>query len=1024
MIMRFLLSLSLAALSCLWQPAPLQAQSVSGLGAISGTVLDATGSAVADALVQVTNETLGIRRELTTSSAGIFNALSLTPAVNYRVTVTKPGFASYEVSGVQVVVGQIANVRVRLEVAQAQQTIDVVAEALSADQTKTGVSDVVNSNQILNLPINGRRVDSFVLLTPAVVPEGNFGLLSFRGIPGGNAFLIDGNDTTNQLWNENAGRTRIASNISQDAVQEFQVLSSSYSAEFGRAVGGVVNTVTRSGDNELHGTGFWFFRNQDFNALDRYAKALGQPKPDERRQQFGGAAGGPIVRNRLFYFGNAEFTRRDFPIVSSLNTPPLFDAQGAFVGQCAAPATPQQCQTAIAFVSRFNRIVPRTANNNLGFGKLDYRPADRNSFSFSFNLLNWASPNGIQTGAVLNNGAALGSNGISTVKTRYGRAAWTSILRPNLVNEARFGWMKDRLFDDVNPDLLPPTGTVTISVQGVSNLGGANYLPRVFPTEDRFQFADTLSWTQGKHLVKVGFDFSHVRDVQDQVFNGNGSYTYANFTNFALDLSGNAAGAKRWQSYAQGFGPPKVNTWIRDYIGFVQDQFRVTPRLTLNLGLRLEAARYAQPATPNPDYRETGRIPEQGLNAAPRFGIAWSPWGNRTVIRGGYGLFYARIPGGLVNWLHRDNSNFQFTINLQGNVPQDLEIGPVFPNRLPDTGRRPAPGTTSITIAGDDFRIPYTQQADIGVERQLMRDTLLSVSYIWSRGLAFTTIRDANIGPLGPAVTYRINDAAGNQVGSYSTATYLRANRVDPRYQRVGVLEPNGNTYYNAMAVQLRSKQSKWLETQLSYTWSHALDYNLGVTGDNLFFGNVPRTVFNGDFRNEKGTSEIDQRHRLVVNFVSNLAFGIKPRFWRVAVDNWQLSGIYNYASGPYATPVVFVSGTPFSGAAFNNTLNGLGGSTRAPFLPRTSLRVDDINRADFRLSKVFAITEGVGMMFLFEAFNVTNSQFDTGVRTQAYQAVSGVLNVTPRLGEGTQSAGFPDGTNARRAQIGLRLMF
>lgn len=999
------------------------AQSVSGLGGISGTVVDASGAVISDSSVIVSNEELGIRREMSTTSAGIFNAVSLPPASNYKVAVHKTGFTPFEIVGIQVVVGQVANVRAQLTVGQTQQTVEVVADAVGVDQTKTGVSGVVDSRQIMELPINGRRVDSFVLLSPGVAPEGSFGLLTFRGIPGGNAFLTDGNDTTNQLWNENAGRSRIASNVSQDAVQEFQVLSNNYSAEFGRAVGGVVNTVTRSGGNEVHGTGFWFFRNQNFNALDRYAKALGQPNPDELRNQMGGSVGGPIIRNKLFYFANAEFTRRDFPIVSSMTTSPLFNSQGQFVGQCAAPATQQQCDAAIAFVSRFNKQIPRRADNNLGFGKLDYRPNDRHSISASFNLLNWKSPSGIQTGAVITNGGAIGNNGNSEVKTRYGRAAWTWVATPTLVNEARFGWMKDRLVDDINPDFIPSTGIATISVQGVSNLGMPNILPRVYPTEDRFQVADTLSWTRGKHLVKIGFDFSHVRDVQDQVFTGNGSYTYANFTNFALDFSSND-GMKRWQNYSQGFGPSKVSTWIRDYMFFVQDQYRVTSNLTLNYGLRIEATRYAQPSIANPDYGQTGRIPEQAANFAPRFGFAWSPFGSRTVLRGGYGIFYARTSAGTVNWLHRDNSNFQYTLFLQGNNSADLALGPIFPNRIPDTGRRPPVGSSSITFAGDDWRTPYTQQADFGIEHQIAKDTLLTASYIWSRGIAFTTIRDTNMGAFGPAVTYRINDEAGNQVGSYSTPTYLTANRVDSRYQRIGVLESNGNTYYNALAVQMRRRQSKWFDTQLSYTWSHALDYNLGVTGDNLFYGNAPRTVVNGDFRGEKSTSENDQRHRLVVNFVSDLSFGLKNPVLKFAIDNWQFSGIYNYASGPYATPTVFVSGTPFTGAAFNTTLNGLGGSTRAPFLPRTSMRIDSMNRADLRLSKVFPITERVKATFLFEAFNVTNSQYDTTVRSQAYQATGGVLNPTPRLGEGTASAGFPDGTNARRAQLGLRVAF
>ena len=176
---------------------------------------------------------------------------------------------------------------------------------------------VIDARQIMDLPINGRRVDTFVLLTPGVTNDGTFGLLSFRGVAGGNAFLMDGNDTTEQYYNENAGRTRIASQISQDAVQEFQVVSANFSAEYGRAMGGVVNTVTKSGSNDLHGTAYWFFRNRTLNARDRYATF----NPPELRHQAGASLGGAIVKDKLFYFLNVDITRRNFPMVSSLNFP-------------------------------------------------------------------------------------------------------------------------------------------------------------------------------------------------------------------------------------------------------------------------------------------------------------------------------------------------------------------------------------------------------------------------------------------------------------------------------------------------------------------------------------------------------------------------------------------------------------------------------------------------------------------------------------------------------------------------------
>ena len=223
------------------------AQSVAGLGAISGTVHDASGSAVPGAQVVVANESKGIKRTLDSTEAGVFAAPSLVPASGYTVTVNKQGFAAYEVKNIQITVGQNVGLDIVLQVASASTQVQVEAVAPIVDSTKTDVSQVVGSEQLLELPINGRRVDAFAQISPAVIPDGTFGLVSFRGIAGGNNFLTDGNDTTEQYYNENAGRTRIASQISQDAVQEFQVVSNNYSAEFGHATGGVVNTVTRSG---------------------------------------------------------------------------------------------------------------------------------------------------------------------------------------------------------------------------------------------------------------------------------------------------------------------------------------------------------------------------------------------------------------------------------------------------------------------------------------------------------------------------------------------------------------------------------------------------------------------------------------------------------------------------------------------------------------------------------------------------------------------------------------------------------
>jgi len=1011
----------LFALLLLCLPAGLCAQAVAGFGGISGVVRDASGAVVPSANVIVENSSKGIRRTLTSNESGVFAAPALVPASGYAVRVDKSGFQAFEVKDIEVQVGQNVNINVPLSVAGAATQVDVSDAAPIVEQTKTGISQVVNSKQIQDLPINGRRVDAFVLLTPAVVSDGTFGLISFRGIAGGNAFLTDGNDTTNSFYNENAGRTRITTQISQDAVQEFQVLTNGYSAEFGRASGGVINTVTRSGGNNVHGTGYWFFRNQDFNARDPYSTI----NPEERRDQFGGSLGGPIKKDKLFYFVNLEATRRKFPLVASLTRPPLFNANGAFVGTCAATAA--QCQAAQGFLQRQFQVLDRTANSELGFAKLDWRPTERNAISLSFNYLRWISPNGIQTQAVLNTGAGVGNNANSTVRTRYGRASWTYIPANTVVNEVRYGWFKDRLFDDVAESLIPAlTGRVSITVQGQANLGVADAYPRLNPSENKHQIADNLTWTVGKHTLKLGGDFVSARDYNDILRNRNGSYAYPTFTAFAQDLTDNPTGAKRWQSYSQRFGNPVVDTTIRDVSFYVQDQFRATQRLTLNYGLRYEYQSFTQPRVVNPDYpAQTGNIPSYGKNFAPRFGLAYSMNNNKTVLRAGYGLFYARTPGGLVNTLHLENGVVQKPISLNSAIPADLALGPVFPNRLAGIDRNPPAGTIDISVPDANLRNPYTQQGDVGIEHEITRDLGLTVSYLWSRGMQLYSVRDLNVGAIGPDVTYRINDTAGAQAGSFTTPTYRLANRVDPRWRSVNQIENGGRSYYDAMVVQMRKRFSQMWEGSVAYTWSHAIDLNQGGGNDNIFYSGRPRSLFNGAYGLDKSSSSLDQRHRFVGTAMFTPVFTKKTdRFSRYFVNGWQLSNIFTGASAQPATPTIFVSGNPFAGAAFPESLNGFGGSRRVPFLPAASLDIDQIVRLDSRLSKIFAITERYQLYLNFEAFNVFNHVSNSAVNGQAFQAANGVLTPTARLGEGSASQGFPDGTNARRAQFSVRFVF
>jgi outer membrane receptor protein involved in Fe transport len=1017
------------------------AQSVAGLGAISGTVRDASGAAVPGARVVVSNESKGIKRTLETTDAGVFTAPSLVPAPGYSVTVDKQGFTQYEVKDIQVLVGQNLGLEIALAVAGASTQVQVEAVAPIVDNTKTDVSQVIGSQQILELPINGRRVDSFVLLSPAVVPDGTFGLVSFRGIAGGNAFLTDGNDTTEQYYNENAGRTRIQSQISQDAVQEFQVVSNNYSAEFGHAMGGVVNTVTRSGGNDFHGTGYWFFRNQDFNARDTFATLV----PQEKRNQVGVSAGGKILKNKLFYFANYEALRRNFPLIANITTPgsPLFSTSGVFIGQCgpsgnpAGTATAAQCDAARHFLDRQFQTVPRTVTQDLGFSKIDWRPTERNSFSASLNLLRWVSPNGLQTAGVLNSGAGVGGNANSSVRAKYGRFTWTAIPTSNIVNEFRFGWFKDKQFDYPNDALgIPGIGFLGISITGQSNLGTVQDYPRTNPSENRYQFADSLNWTKGKHSLKFGFDIMRTEDYTNLLFNRTGTYLFPSFDALARDLTGNTTAAKDWLTFTQTIGNPVVDIFMTDYSFFAQDEYKVTPRLTLNLGVRYDYTSLPQPTVTNPDYPATGRIPTYSGDIAPRIGFAYALDNqSKTVVRAGYGIFYGRYPGGLINTFFLGNGVYQKAITF--NAPADLAAGPVFPNVLPGTANfNPPTGTVSLNIAAKDFRAPYTQQGDIAIQRQLTANLALTVSYIWSRGLHLTSVNDINIGAPGPVITYRINDTTGNQVSSYSTPLYVRQNRVDTRYARINIIDSGLNSYYNGLAVQLEKRMSHGLTGSFAYTWSHAIDDGQAGGGTpNVFASGGPQSYIPGDYKDEKGSSVLDLRHRVGISAVwaptllhSNNAAA------KYVVNGWQLALLGTFSSSPAVTPFVQISSAPAPtgfAAANSSTMNGytssgLGG--RVPFQPIGSLNVAKVERIDVRLTKNFPIKERYRAMFTFDAFNLFNHRYFTSVQGREYiettVAGQGILNPAAGYAAGTATGGFPDGTNARRLQLGLRFIW
>jgi outer membrane receptor protein involved in Fe transport len=996
------------------------AQSSAGMGGVSGIVRDPSGAVVTGAEVILSNESKGITRNMETSDGGVFSAPSLVPADGYVLTITKPGFSKWTTLPFPVTVGQTTNFNVALAVAGAATSVEVSGEAPLVSESTSGVVDTVNQLQIDNLPINGRRVDSFVLLTPGVTNDGDFGLVTFRGTAAGNSFLTDGNDTTNSFYNENAGRTRISTQISQDAVQEFQVLSNGFSAEFGRAIGGVVNTVTRSGSNDVHGTGYWFFRNRTLNATDRYANGV---NPPEWRHQAGGTIGGPIVKNKIFYFSNFEIVRRNFPALNKFVSNSAFSDGNSNIIPSLCTATAAQCSAAIAFINKQNNVlVPRSVSSVLGFFKIDYRASDADSFSFDVNMMHWKSPHGIQTQAVLTNGNAIGGNGNSTVETRYGKFEWTHILSPTAVNEFRFGWFKDRLSDPASGDLWPQeTGGLVISLNGAA-IGAAAAYPRTLPSENRWQLVDNYSKVHGSHSMKFGFDFSTTEDYIKQLFNGLGTYNYTTLTNFAKDFSGNITNQKNYSSFSQAFGNPEQDFRTTDYALYGQDDWKVGRKLTLNYGLRYEKSFLPQPTLVNPYYPQTGYVPSPNNNVAPRIGLSYTI-NNKTIVRAGYGIFYARFHGNGLDTLFLGNGIYQTSISLNASAAG----APVFPYILPSATGLPA-ASVNLQFAAPDFHNPYTQQATLAIDREISHTMSLSVSYVYSRGIGLWVQRDLNLGAPGPTVTYTILDSAGNTTGTFSTPVSIVANRVDNRFNKILQTENGGQSWYNGLIVQVRKRMSHSFSAQLSYTWSHAIETGDQQGASNNIGWNFNNATYNGNYTFDKGTSTNDQRHRAVINWDWQPTFThSSSAFARYFVNGWDLSSITTLASAHPVSPTMpSVSTTTFPGITLaQTTMNGSGGWNRVPFLPIGSLDIDQIYRVDARLARSLPFTERVKAYMMFEAFNVFNTISNTSVNTQAYTVSSGgILKPTTNLGVPTASAGFPDGTNARRMQVALRVVF
>src|SRR5215472_8343203 len=564
-------------------------------GTLEGLVADPTGAVVPGAEITATHTTTGAAFQTTSREDGLFTFPPL-PIGTYDIAVKKQGFAPLTEKDVKLTIGAKMTLRLELKVSSTSETVVVTGEAPVVETTRTQVSATVDEQAVSNLPTNGRNFIDFVLLTPGVNRDARLGDLSFAGQRGTlNSLTVDGTDNNNTFFGQTLGRTgsgRAPYQFSQDAVQEFQVNTNGYSAEFGRAGGAVINVITKSGTNSFHGTGFEFFRDRSLNANDPIynlqlasALAAGRPaplKPGYHFNQFGGNIGGPIVKNHAFFFFDYDGQRNNTgnPILVTLPTP-LNANQAAAVNYLAART------------NTYNR----TFNQDVYLGKVDYTINQRHQLSGRYNAQRFKGQAQENSGT----NSAFEHTGASNVNTDTVGLQETALLTPNLVNIARFSYQRDNepgLANSINPE-----ATVRNAGQVLLTVGRNSFSPRE-TTIHRQQYGDTASWLHGHHNFKFGGDILHDSILNFFPGNFSGSYTFASLDDFGKSLLGlpvTAAGNSFTEAYpGQGTTGATTHPNLWQHAGFVQDDWRVMRNLTLNLGVRYDVELAAQPTVRNP----------------------------------------------------------------------------------------------------------------------------------------------------------------------------------------------------------------------------------------------------------------------------------------------------------------------------------------------------------------------------------------------------------------------------------------
>lgn len=1034
-------------------------------GDLAGTVVDQTGAVLPGATVTAVDEEKGTERTGLTDDEGRYR-IPLLPPGTYEVRFELPGFATRVVRGARITVGQHADLNVQLDIAATETEIIVDGQPELVEREKTVQASAILEDQIDALPINGRDYLNFTLLAPGTsgqnslvtfsAPQTPSSGLSFAGQdPRSNSVSIDGVDNMDAI----SGGVR--STMSQEAIQEFQISQNSYSAEYGRARGGVINIVSKSGTNQFHGNAFAFFRNNSMDARNAFSRL---DDPPFKRYEFGGTLGGPIVPNRTFFFAGFErLDRQESNFVTFLDDPTIFNptqGQMDLFGFLQAVPVPSLQGLAAAMINPVNGRLrtlpsnfPRTLqlfesesgvfpfeadSNNLSL-KLDHHFSVMNSFSTRVSYSNSFDP-GAQFGALeaVSNGLSFDIEDLSVAMSD------THIFSPTTVNNVKLQIAR-RDFRAATNDPKGPE----ISLSGIAEFGREFFNPTYY-RQNVFQVTDGLTLVRGRHTFKLGADLNRTAlKGAAEVFMG-GQFTFAEAIPLGLVLDG-AAGAGTAASivralstpvaaggfgrpdlapqvlapitpvqsfnfglpitYFQGFGDPTADVNYTQLALYLQDSWNVFPGLLLNLGLRYDTdwrpdtLNVASTSAPFQFARET--VTDRN-NVSPRLGFAWDPTGSgRTVFRGGYGIFY---------------QNFFQAVAFVSQVLSG-QISQVF---LPITGL-PGLSVNSAHVWGAFQQTGVLGEqtlAALGITPGTTPSVILPgagdvvnpyshhASFGVERQLGKDWALSANYMLNRGVKLIRSRDINVRQVGP----NRFELPALDPRFVQVNMIETSGSSIYHGMSASLRKRMSQGFTLMGSYTLGKSID-------DTTDFITQLQPNDQTDLSGERSLSTFDQRHRLVVSGIFLTPFRLESAdgFWQALLADWSVAPIVTWAAG---RPFNLLLGYDANGDTHEETDRPV--LADGSQVGRNTGRGPAFASTDLRLSRKFRLgAEQRNLDVVFEAFNLFNNVNYSGVNN-----VMGTVPLAQSSVEGSSAIpanrplGYTSAFSPRQIQLGVRLNF